>query len=363
MKEVIEKYKDVVIQIGTPYSVGTGFFLKRHGVIVTNDHVVRENKTVTIDGKGIDKQLTRVLYSDPNYDLAFLEVSNEVRGKLMAVELFEGEEINQGESVVAVGHPFGYEYAATQGIVSNPRHLKGEIEYLQHDAALNPGNSGGPLVDEQGRVIGVNTFIIQDGNSVGFSLHVKYLKNAIDEFSKSKDKTGGRCATCLNVIFEDQVQGKYCPHCGSEVLLPSMCEEYEASGIARTIENFITRIGHDVRLSRMGPNQWNIKEGSASIHISYNHNEGLIYGDAYLCKLPKTNIAPIYEFILKQNYEIEGLSLSVPGNSQDVVLSLFIYDRYLDERTGSELFRKLFLKADELDNILIEQYGALPKEE
>jgi serine protease Do len=79
-------------------------------------------------------------------------------------------------------------------------------------------------------------------------------------------------------------------------------------------------------------------------------------GDAYLCALPKTDIKPIYEFLLRENYETEGLSFSI--KDQDVVLSLLIFDRYLNLSTGMKLFRHLFERADYYDNVLVEKYGA-----
>ncbi len=364
MKKIIEKYKDIVIQIGTPYSVGTGFFLKKENLIITSEHVIRDNKEVTINGRNFKKHTTKVLFVDPLHDIAFLEPTPAIQKQLLLANLTEKENIKHGEVVVAVGHPYGHEYTATQGIISNTHHIENNINFIQHDAALNPGNSGGPLISEDGDIIGVNNFIIQDGNSVGFSLPIKYLIQSIQEFNQlKKDETAVRCISCSNIVSENSIDNNnYCPHCGSKVQLPSKNPEYEALGISQTIESFINLLGHDVKLSRMGPRHWIIKEGSAYIKISYNEREGMIFGDAYLCQLPKTNIAPIYEFLLKQNYQLEGLSFSVPTNSKDIVLSLFIYDRYLNEQTGRELFLNLFKKADELDNILIFKYGAIPRE-
>ena len=74
--------------------------------------------------------------------------------------------VQLGETIIAIGHPFGMRYAVTQGIVSNPQQKQGNIDYIQHDAALNPGNSGGPLVDQDGAIVGVNTFILDDGRNV-----------------------------------------------------------------------------------------------------------------------------------------------------------------------------------------------------
>lgn len=359
MKEIIERYKDVVIQIATPYSTGTGFYLLSHHLIVTNEHVVRDNRDAVIDGSKFDKQLVKVIFTDQKYDLAFLEAPECMQ--MPAVKMAEGNKIRQGDTIIAVGHPFGLKYTATQGIVSNTSHLQDQINYIQHDAALNPGNSGGPLVNRDGEVVGVNTFIIRDGDNIGFSLPVEYLAATIEEFRKGEGQTGARCASCGNLVFEKTVVQKYCPVCGAQVILPSMVDPYEPIGVSKTIEEMLEKLNHDIRLSRRGPNNWEIQQGSARVNISYYEKNGLIIGDAFLCLLPSKDIKPIYEFLLRQNYQIEGLTFSVKG--QDIILSLLIYDRYLNTDIGVKLFRNLFGKADYYDNILVEKYGAQWKQE
>jgi serine protease Do len=354
MKDVIETYKQIIVQIATPYSTGTGFFLRDQGIVVTNEHVVRGNREVVIDGLLFERQLSQVIYTDPRYDLAFLAFSPV--DELPSVPLTNGTPLVEGEKVVAIGHPFGLKFSATQGIISNANHQQNEIRYIQHDAALNPGNSGGPLVSVKGEVIGVNTFIINDGDNIGFSLPAKYLEDTIEAFQKERQGTvGARCENCENLVFEHNVEDDFCPYCGSKISLPSMEEEYEAAGISRTIEQILAASGHEVKLSRRGPNQWEIKEGSAKISITYYEPNGIISGDALLCDLPAKNIQPVYEYLLRQNHEIEGLTLSVKEKS--VVLSLIIYDRYLNEETGLNLFKRLFQKADDLDNVLVEELG------
>lgn len=359
MKEVIEIYRSVVIQIATPYCTGTGFYLKEPDLIVTNEHVVRDNREVVIDGVGFAKQLVKVIYLDPKYDLAFLSPPKDV--DLPAISLAPSDSLSAGDKVVAVGHPFGFKYSATQGIISNPRHEVDDIQYYQHDAALNPGNSGGPLVNMDGQVVGVNTFKVEGGDNIGISLPVKYLSSAIEEFTSAGGKLGVRCQACSNLVFEDTIDHDYCPFCGAKVELPSQVEEYEAVGVSKTIEEMLSLSGHHVLLSRRGPNNWEIHQGSAKINISYYEKTGLITGDAYLCLLPKNNIKPLYEYLLRQNYTLEGLTFSIKG--QDIILSLLIYDRYLNVDTGLKLFKHLFEKADFFDNILVEDYGALWKGE
>lgn len=357
MKEVIKYYRDIVIQIATPLYTGTGFYLKGPGLIITNAHNVHGSKEAIIKGEKVPKQLARVLYLDPKYDLAFLEAPPEI--DLPAVELAVESELGDGDKVIALGHPFGLKFATTQGIISNANLLDEDtgIKYIQHDAALNPGNSGGPLVDEHKNVVGINTFIIRDGDNIGFSLPAVYIGRAIEEFTAADGGVRVRCAGCNNVVSEEQADNKkYCPHCGAELELPSQAEEYEPAGVAMTIEELIGKAGHNVRLSRRGANNWEIQQGSARINISYHEETGLISGDAYLCMLPSKDIKPLYEYLLRQNYLVEGLAFSI--KDQDVILSLLIFDRYLNLSTGMKLFKHLFDCADQFDNILVEQYGA-----
>ena len=360
MQAIIDKYRHIIVQIATPYSKGTGFYLSPYDIIVTNEHVVRDNRTVVIEGKNFKRQLTPVLFLDEKYDLAFLEAPKGI--DMPEVEIGGQSGIHEGDKVLAVGHPLGLSFTFTQGIISNKAQEAGAVSYIQHDAALNPGNSGGPLIDGEGRIIGINTFIIKDGQNMGFSLPVNYLRQTIELFQAGEEQFGLRCASCMNIIFEKEVDQNYCPHCGAKVFLPSTIEDYEANGVSKTIEEMLERGGHDVRLSRRGPNNWEIREGSAKIVISYHEDSGLIVGDAYLCLLPQKNIKPIYEFLLRQNATTDGLTFSINPNAQDIILSLLIYDRYLNVDVGIRLFEHLFERADYYDNVLVEEYGAYWKE-
>ena len=359
MKEVIEKYKGIIVQIATPYSTGTGFLLEQYDIIITNEHVVRNNKTVIVYGKHFEKQLTDVFFLDKKHDLAFLKMPSAIQS--LKVELGEKDKLTEGDKVVAIGHPYGLKYTATQGIVSNTYHLVDEIVFIQHDAALNPGNSGGPLINEKGEIVGINTFILKDGENLGFSLPSHYIQSTIEAFKGGNNDYGARCASCMNIVFEKQREGKYCIHCGSKLKLPSMIEEFEPAGMPKTIESMLEQLGYDIRLCRRGPNSWEMQKGSAKIRVSYFEKNGLIIGDAFLCLLPSKNIKPIYEYILRTNYSLKGLTISVKG--QDIILSLLIYDRYFNSETGLRLFKNLFQQADDLDNILVEEYGARWKEE
>ncbi|MCC6726534.1 MAG: trypsin-like peptidase domain-containing protein [Saprospiraceae bacterium] len=358
MKNIIEQYRKIVIQIATPYSTGTGFLLRDANVVVTNFHVIQDNREVVIEGALLPRQLAQVVFTDPKHDLAFLAVPLCPDAPLAV--LGNERDAAVGDVIVAIGHPFGLKYSATQGIVSGRETLQADLPYIQHDAALNPGNSGGPLVNDEGEVVGVNTFIISEGESMGYSLPVRFLTESLNLWQQGGCKPGTRCGQCGTAVFEDTVEDGYCYNCGAPIELPTEAELYEPAGIARTIEAILGKCGHDVRLARRGPNVWEVRNGSASINISYYEPNGLIAGDAILCNLPETNIKPVYEFLLRQNFELEALSFSVRG--KEIVLSLVIFDRYLTLDTGMKLFKNLFEKSDYYDNLLVEEFGAGWKE-
>ena len=356
MREVIEQYKDVVVQISTPNASGTGFYLKDHNVIVTNRHVVEGVRDVVVSSRTSPRALAQVYFTDAVHDLAFLEVPNGI--DIPVARLCE-RQVLEGEQIVAIGHPYGLKYTATQGIVSKADRNYNNVSYIQIDAAINPGNSGGPLLNAQGEIVGVNTFIIANGDNLGFALPVRHLRETLQEYTGSFGKSALRCHSCLAIVTEDSLDGSYCPNCGNKIeMLEFNPKPYQPAGPAKTVEDIITRLGKDVRLTRVGAASWDVEEGSAHIRINYHASSRFVVGDAVLCKLPRTNIAELYEFLLRENYELDGIVFSV--NNQDIVLSLLICDDDLTVETGHTLFTDLIKKADHYDNILVEKFGAVP---
>ena len=157
MEEVIKKYKEVIVQIHTPQGSGSGFIVKDKNLIVTNRHVIQGNNEVVVRGESFKKTLANVVYSDALNDIAFLRVPDgyEESGHIA----ISNAAVNAGEQIIAIGHPLGLRFTATQGIVSKSERKFNNVDYIQVDAAINPGNSGGPLINVAGEVVGVNTFI------------------------------------------------------------------------------------------------------------------------------------------------------------------------------------------------------------
>lgn len=152
---------------------GSGFIVSADGLVLTNAHVVREAQHVTVKLKDRREFPAKVLGSDPATDIAVLKIDAK---DLPTVALGNPKEAQVGDWVLAIGAPYGFSQTATQGIVSaKGRSLPGDsvVPFIQTDAAVNPGNSGGPLFDAEGRVIGINAQIYsQSGGFQGLAFSI-----------------------------------------------------------------------------------------------------------------------------------------------------------------------------------------------
>jgi serine protease Do len=356
-QQIIELYRPAIIQIATQTSTGTGFYVKEFDLIVTNEHVVGRNAEVTIAGRNFERRLGRVWYTDKKHDLAFLQPPEDVN--IPEIKLGNYDDVKDGGVVVAIGHPFGLNYTATQGVISKADRVRDGIKYIQIDAAINPGNSGGPLVAKNGEVIGVNSFIIRGGDNLGFALPVSYLREALQLYVPYRGEPSTRCHSCDTLVTASNIDAtKYCPFCGTEVKLPQMPEkEAKPVGVAKTVEDILKELGKDVKLARDSVNNWTVKQGAAKIKINYNPDNFFVAGDAYLCLLPTetTAIKPLYQFLLEENHHLDGLVLSCV--KQSIVLSCIMYDLDMTKEAGVAMFRNLFQKAEEYDKLLEEKFG------
>lgn len=359
-QQIIESFQPAVIQISARGGSGTGFYLAGYGVIVTNEHVVGKSAEVSISGKNFDKQLARVWFTDKKHDLAFVQPPADVN--LPSLSLGNYSELKDGDEIIAIGHPYGLNYTATQGVISKVDRVRQGLQYIQIDAAINPGNSGGPLVNEEGEVIGVNTFIIRGGDNLGFALPVKSLKVALDLYQPYLGTPATRCPSCDFLVLPSNIDSKYCPSCGTEVKLPALPEhEQSLAGVARTIEQILTELGKETRLAREGNNRWEVREGGARIKIVYNPDTYFITADAYLCQLPRVaeKIRELYRFLLEENYRTHGLVLSCVN--QNIILSCVLYDLDINKPRGRELIRELFETAKVYDARFKTEFDCIPR--
>lgn len=168
-----ETYNSVVV-VYTDTGVGSGFSIKEN-IIITNAHVVGYNKKVTVnlyDGASIKGT---VIKTDAEKDLALIEVNKTITPLSII-----SDNLSIGQEVYAIGAPKDMPYTMTKGIISALDRKLGQNTYIQIDASVNSGNSGGPLVNESGGVIGIITLKASDAEGIGFAINTKDINNFIE---------------------------------------------------------------------------------------------------------------------------------------------------------------------------------------
>lgn len=168
-------------------SLGSGVVIDESGYIITNHHVIDRASEIEIffdDGKRT-RLKAQVIGMDKKTDLALLKVKNGPH--LLPLKLGNSDSVRVGESVVAIGNPFGLNHTVTAGIISAKNRVIGQgpyDNYLQTDASINPGNSGGPLFNSSGEVIGINTAINAAGQNLGFAIPINQVKRVLADLKE-----------------------------------------------------------------------------------------------------------------------------------------------------------------------------------
>jgi len=184
---IIDTIVPSVVTIRTDSGQGTGFIVHEDGYIVTNAHVLADSQGTLATGiyaitsEQRSRDATLIGY-DGDLDIALLKIE----GSYNEIEFGNSNDIKVGEKVIAIGNPLGLQFSVSQGIVSamNREGANGIKAYIQTDAALNPGNSGGPLVNTKGKVIGINNFKVGAAESLGFALESDYIIDIINKISE-----------------------------------------------------------------------------------------------------------------------------------------------------------------------------------
>src|ERR1700743_50615 len=197
--DAVEKVKTAVVKIElykkdknkeVPVGTGSGFLFSSDGFLFTNSHVVHNAETIKVKLYDGNTRLATLVGEDPGTDLAILKISD---ADFTPVKLGDAEELKIGQLVIAIGNPLGFQHTVTAGVVSAlGRTLEGQTgrmmdSMIQTDAALNPGNSGGPLINTDGEVIGVNTATIRGAQGLCFAISIttaKEIANQLIRFGK-----------------------------------------------------------------------------------------------------------------------------------------------------------------------------------
>ena len=171
-------------QLSDGLSCGTGCIIHKSGLILTSAHVIEQGKNIIVTtSTGFDYQAKIVKYFGKNKDIAILKI--DAPSDLKTVKLGNSEKLKVGQKVLAIGNPFGFNGTLTQGIISRIDYVKNRI---QTDAAINPGSSGGPLINKKGEIIGINQAIYNPDNNIsnigiGFAIPINSVKEYLQEAS------------------------------------------------------------------------------------------------------------------------------------------------------------------------------------
>lgn len=192
-------------------SLGSGFIISADGFVLTNYHVVENADTVTVrlqDRRTLD---AKVVGTDPKYDIALLKVAG---GTLPAVSIGDSRALKAGQWVLAIGSPFGFDYTVTQGIVSAVGRNLGSRDqpytsFIQTDVPINRGNSGGPLFNLQGQVVGINSQIYSSTGGyqgVAFSIPIDVAMDAVQQLKSKGYVSRGMLGVRVQVITDEMVK-------------------------------------------------------------------------------------------------------------------------------------------------------------
>jgi len=206
VSEVVAQYEDAVVVVKTPAGWGAGFIISPEGYVITNHHVIRGEKKVSITllveerGTRTQRLVTdvKIIAFNPYVDLALLKIEKKaLKGlTLHRVPFGDMDRLKKGDPVFAIGNPgLGMKvlhHTVSQGIVSSAARNIGGLLYVQTTAAINPGNSGGPLFNAQGHVVGVVTLKAFFQENIAFAIPVSYVKDFIkhhEAFAYSEDSS------------------------------------------------------------------------------------------------------------------------------------------------------------------------------
>ncbi len=170
-------------------SLGSGVIVQKNGnkvFILTNNHVVRDAKSITVRFDRHTERKAKLIGSDSKTDIAVVEVDvsgiNDIDKRI--AKLGSSDNLKVGQIVIAIGNPYGLERTITVGVISALKRSIGITQYesfIQTDAAINPGNSGGPLINIRGEVIGINTAIVAEGQGLGFAIPINLAKWVMEQ--------------------------------------------------------------------------------------------------------------------------------------------------------------------------------------
>jgi serine protease Do len=204
-------FEDMFKEFGTPQkrkssALGSGFIIDEKGIVITNNHVIQDSEDIVVRVGGDKEYKAKIIGADPLSDIAVLQIDS--KEKFIPVKFGNSDKARIGDWVIAIGNPFGLGGTVTSGIISARNRALGLSryeDYIQTDASINSGNSGGPLFDMNGDVIGINTAILGKGGSIGigFSIPSNNAQKVVDQLIEFGETKRGWLGVRIQVVTDE----------------------------------------------------------------------------------------------------------------------------------------------------------------
>jgi len=204
-------FEDMFKEFGTPQkrkssALGSGFIIDAKGIVITNNHVIQGAEDIVVRVGGDKEYKAKIIGADPLSDIAVLQI--ESKEKFIPVKFGDSDKARIGDWVIAIGNPFGLGGTVTAGIISARNRsigLSRYEDYIQTDASINQGNSGGPLFDMDGNVIGINTAILGQSGSIGigFSIPSNSAEKVIGQLIEFGETKRGWLGVRIQVVTQE----------------------------------------------------------------------------------------------------------------------------------------------------------------
>lgn len=346
----MKDFNKSIFKIITSTGTGSGFAVENYDYIITNYHVISGSKIVAVEDHNKNRHVAHVVMANMEVDLAFLHIEN-FKNTSNDISIDKELEIEKDQVVYTHGYPYGMPYTTTKGIVSSSRQPIENRYYLQTDAAVNPGNSGGPMLNADGVLMAVTTSKFTDADNIGFGIPYTDVLKELDDFEYIDQNYRVKCNSCDTYIEKET---KFCENCGSNIDV-SVFEEFEKSYFAEFVEEGMTEMGMNPVLGRAGRDYWEFHQGSALVRIFVYQRDYLIAASP-INKLPKKNLEKLMRYLLQD--KVAPYKLSVDNNTIFLSYRTHLSDIFSDKKEIiKENIKKLPLKADDLDNFFVDEFG------
>lgn len=290
--------KGVIPRSASTHAVGSGVIIDRQGHILTNFHVIDGASVIEVlFAKSKRKVTAKVVGTDPKTDLALLSLA--LPKDATPLDLGDSDTLRVGDVVLAIGNPFGYSHTVTSGIISAKGRVIGQGPYddfLQTDASIHPGNSGGPLIDVRGRVVGINTAVSSDGPGLGFATPINLAKSVTRDLVRyGKVKRPWIGIVGKNILSRDEIESSSELEGIYGVIISNLIVEGPAHKAGLKIGDLIMgfdkeKVADLNHLQRLMAG----KEPADQVRLKvYRRAKGFSYVNISLTELPKSGDLPV----------------------------------------------------------------------